>query len=70
LQSDDLLRVQAIFEAFSTFLERTKRRCQIIVLEHASKDYWGKVSRIRQIGGNRWTKENALVPSEWLSANT
>jgi hypothetical protein len=63
--SDDLERVNAIFLAFSKFLKRSKAKCQIIVLEHASKEYWGNVDEVKQVGDKRWVKGDALIPEEW-----
>jgi hypothetical protein len=65
--SDDLERVKAIFVAFSEFLKRSKKKCQVIVLEHADKEYWNDVEFTHQIGDKRWTREEALIPKEWIS---
>jgi len=65
IASDDLERVNAIFLAFSKFLTRSKGKCQIIVLEHASKEYWGNVDNVKQVGNKRWVKGDALIPEEW-----
>jgi len=66
-ESDDLDRVKGIFKAFSTFLKRSQKKCQIIVLEHAGKAYWEDIELIKQVGGRRWIKGDALIPQEWLS---
>jgi hypothetical protein len=66
-KSDDLERVKAIFTAFSEFYKRTKNTCQIIVLEHASPEFWDTVSMTKQVGNRRWIKEDALIPNEWIN---
>ncbi len=66
-RSDDLERVKAIFRAFSEFLKRSDKKCQIIVLEHASKDYWGDVELTKQVGEKRWIKDDALIPKDWIN---
>lgn len=65
-KSDDLERVKAIFKAFSSFYVRTRSNCQIIVLEHASPEFWDDVPLTHYVGNKRWIKEDALIPSEWL----
>lgn len=66
-KSDDDERVKAIFLAFSDFMKRTNKRCQILVLEHADKEYWGSVDLTKQVGTRRWIKHEALIPDEWLT---
>jgi FtsZ-binding cell division protein ZapB len=64
--SDDLDRVKAIFVAFSEFMKRTKMKCQVIVLEHASSEFWGTVELTHQVSDKRWIKGDALIPEEWI----
>lgn len=66
LKSDDLDRVKSIFTALSTFITRTKKGSQIIVLEHASKDIWGPIENTFYVSGYRWVKGNALIPNDWM----
>lgn len=66
VNSDDAERVKAIFEAFSNFYVRTKFKCQVIVLEHASPDFWGEVEHTHFVDGKRWSKNDALIPQEWI----
>ncbi|MGN6264486.1 MAG: DUF3732 domain-containing protein [Ginsengibacter sp.] len=65
--SDDLERVKAIFIALSEFTKRTKNKIQIIVLEHADKDFWKDVESTHLVGEKRWIKGDALIPQEWLT---
>ncbi len=65
--SDDLERVKAIFQAFSKFYDKTNLQCQIIILEHASPEFWNDVQHTHYVGNKRWTKYDALIPETWLS---
>jgi FtsZ-binding cell division protein ZapB len=67
--SDDLDRVKAIFVAFSDFMKRTKLKSQIIVLEHASSEFWGSVELTHQVDNKRWINGDALIPDEWIVQN-
>lgn len=65
-KSDDLDRVRAIFNSLSTFLDRTKKGCQVIVLEHASNEIWGGIPNTHFVDGYRWIKDKALIPNNWM----
>lgn len=67
LQDDDLQRVRKIFEAFSTFNQRTKSKTQIIVLEHAGENAWENETNVVLV--KRWRQDeddNALIPKDWF----
>lgn len=65
--SDDLVRVKAIFQAVAEFRKRTNRKVQVIILEHASHDIWGDIKGTQLIDNARWDKDNALIPESWFS---
>lgn len=67
--SDDTKRVRSIFLAFVEFLKKSKKKTQIIVLEHAGSKYWGDIENTKRIG-ERWNKERdtALIPKSWMDS--
>ncbi|MCU0442340.1 MAG: DUF3732 domain-containing protein [Bacteroidia bacterium] len=69
IDSDDLVRVKAIFEAMSAFMKKTNGNTQIIVLEHASDQIWGGIDGTNYVDGIRWNKDNALIPNNWFYDN-
>lgn len=64
--SDDYERVKSIFKAFSKFNKDNSNKAQIIVLEHADREIWGDIENMHYVGNERWTKNNALIPQEWI----
>ncbi|MGO4878933.1 DUF3732 domain-containing protein [Pedobacter psychrotolerans] len=69
--SKDMVDTKAIFEACSTFIQRTGGKCQIIILEHATEDAWKGLTNVSLI--EDWRGENessadykALIPKNWL----
>lgn len=65
-KSDDLVRVKAIFDAFSKFLKKNNFKTQVIVLEHASNEIWGDIENTHFVLNQRWDTSNALIPNEWI----
>jgi len=67
-KSDDIKRVNSIFNALSNFFIKTNNQTQIIVLEHAGSEYWGEVENITPVG-ERWNQDNdtALIPKSWMN---
>ncbi len=73
-ESEDLINTKKIFEVCSKFIERTKNKVQIIILEHASKETWKGVKNInlveewrgKEIDGTFSDDYNALIPKDWL----
>jgi hypothetical protein len=51
------------------FLADSKKPLQIIVLEHANKEFWGDINSTYLVTGKRWTKGDALIPIEWINEN-
>jgi len=64
-RSDDIARVNRIFQALADASARTKNRLQIIVIDHADEITWQGVNNVRVV--ERWRGGNALIPSDWLS---
>jgi len=62
--SDDVARVQRIFAALSEAVARTKKRLQIVVIDHVGEAYWEGIPNIHVI--ERWRGTDALIPSDWL----
>lgn len=70
LESDDIERVQRIFQAFTNAIERTTGNLQIIVLEHAGTKIWENMDNVHLVA--RWrddenNNENALIPKSWIN---
>lgn len=66
LNSDDFERVKSIFLAMDKFLADSEKPTQLIVLEHANKDFWGDIKSTYYVSGKRWLKNDALIPIEWI----
>ena len=64
LDSDDVARVQRIFKALSSAIVRTKKRLQIIVIEHVGESAWDGIPHIKV--AQRWRGDEALIPKTWL----
>jgi len=61
--SDDIARVQRIFRALSEAVTRTKRRLQIVVIDHVGEAYWSGISDVHVV--QRWRGNDALIPADW-----
>jgi hypothetical protein len=55
---------QRIFRALSEAVTRTKKRLQIVVIDHVGEAYWKGIPNIHVI--ERWRGDDALIPSNWL----
>jgi hypothetical protein len=70
--SKDILDTGKIFQACSTFMERTKGKTQLIILEHADEKNWKGLEHINYV--DNWRGDEitdiknyrALLPKEWL----
>lgn len=61
---DDIKSVIEIFKIFNEYINNTKEKVQIIVLDHADPKVWGKFDNIMEIAD--WSKnEDGLIPKEW-----
>ncbi|AXW86855.1 hypothetical protein AU509_09565 [Lonsdalea britannica] len=62
---DDITATRQIFEILSSAIEENSYNFQIIVLEHADKSIWGKVSNIHESACWK-NKGDGLIPKEWF----
>jgi hypothetical protein len=62
-ESDDVTRVQRIFRALSEAIVRTKKRLQIVVIDHVGEEYWPDIQNIHVV--ERWRGDEALIPADW-----
>jgi len=69
--SKDLEDTKSIFQVCSNFMQITKGKTQIIILEHASSKIWGDISNINLVedwrGDENTNEYNALIPHRWLN---
>jgi len=69
-QSEDIKNTMSIFQACSTFMERTNSNTQIIILEHAPEQTWKDIKHIHLV--EEWrgqiddTNYNALIQRDWF----
>jgi len=63
LDTDDIHRVRRVFEALSEAVTRTKRRLQIVVIDHVGEPAWSGVSDVHLV--ERWREGKALIPDDW-----
>lgn len=66
-KSEDVKKVQKIFEVLDASLNRMKGNLQIIVLEHVGTYAWEGLETIHKV--KRWRddeEDNALIPKEWF----
>lgn len=60
----DFIATRRIFEILSEGLTATNHKCQIIVLEHADDNIWGKVPNTVEVAN--WKPRDAgLIPASW-----
>jgi hypothetical protein len=62
--SDDVSRVQRIFRALSESVKRTKKRLQIVVIDHVGEAYWQSIPNVHVV--ERWRGDEALIPADWM----
>lgn len=63
---DDIKSVIEIFKLFNEYINSTKEKVQIIVLDHADPKVWGNFENIMEIAD--WSKNNeGLIPQNWIS---
>jgi hypothetical protein len=60
--NEDVAAVRKVFALFDHIITRTKGRLQIIVLDHADEDVWGKLTNLHRV--EEW-RGKGLVPAEW-----
>jgi hypothetical protein len=64
-KDEDIVAVRKVFEVLTAVVNKAKGKLQIIVLDHATKDVWGKIEGINCV--EEWRDENKLVPLSWIS---
>lgn len=64
-RQDDITATRQIFEILSSAIEENDYNFQIIVLEHADKSIWGKVSNTHESACWK-NKGDGLIPKEWF----
>lgn len=62
--SDDIKRVNKIFQALSKGIENTKQNLQILIIDHADSITWKGVDNIFVV--ERWRGVEALIPLDWI----
>ena len=63
MAQDDVVRVRRIFLALSEAVRRTKKRLQIILIDHVGESVWNGIPHIRLT--ERWRGGDALIPQDW-----
>jgi prefoldin subunit 5 len=64
--AEEIDRVRRVFKALSDAVTRTRKRLQVIVLEHAEEETWQGLANVNLV--QRWRGNEFLVPPEWLQA--
>lgn len=68
--SKDLEDTKSIFQVCSNFMQKTKGKTQIIILEHASAKIWQGIPNINLVedwrGEENMLEYKALLPQSWL----
>lgn len=63
-KDDDIEAVRKVFQVFSSMTEMSQGKLQIIVLDHAAENVWGRISNVHMV--EEWRNGNKLVPLNWL----
>jgi hypothetical protein len=63
LDTDDTHRVRRVFQALSAAVLRTKKRLQIIVIDHVGETAWADIEHVHLV--DRWRGDSALIPHDW-----
>jgi hypothetical protein len=63
LDTDDMHRVRRVFEALSNAVLRTKKRLQIVVIDHVGDTAWAGIDNVHLV--ERWRGGSALIPHDW-----
>ena len=64
LADEDREKVKTIFAQLGMVADNSQGKLQIIVVDHADQDIWGKLKGIHRV--DDWRGTNKLVPEEWL----
>jgi hypothetical protein len=63
-RDEDIEAVQKVFGVFSSVIQGSGGRLQIIVLDHAPESVWGHIEHIHRV--EEWRNGTKLVPLSWL----
>ena len=63
-KDDDIEAVKKVFQVFASVATMSQGELQIIVLDHAAENVWGRVSGVHMV--EEWRNGQKLVPLAWL----
>lgn len=61
---EDVIAVRKVFDLLAKVTQKAAGKMQVIVLDHANEDVWGKLPNTRLV--EEW-RGDALVPAAWIS---
>jgi hypothetical protein len=64
-RDEDVEAVQKVFKVLGRVVDMTKGKLQVIVLDHAPRDIWGKIPNVVEF--EEWRNGVKLVPADWLT---
>lgn len=67
IRDEDISAVRAVFTTLGSEVVDAKGSLQVIVLDHAGPDVWGRISGVTL--SEEWRGNTKLVPPEWLSGS-
>lgn len=62
-EGGDIKNVKMMFELMNKAITDNKNKLQVIVLDHAGENAWGKLSNIHEV--EDWSDGCALIPKDW-----
>ena len=65
LRDEDIEAVRRVYTSLSLATERSHGKLQIIVLDHARENVWGKINNIHFV--ENWRDGKKLIPLSWLA---
>jgi len=63
---EDVIAVRKVFDLLAKVTQKAAGKMQVIVLDHANEDVWGKLPNTRLV--EEW-RGDALVPAAWISGS-
>lgn len=66
-RDEDVIAVRKVFDLLARVVRKKEGRLQVIVLDHADDEVWGKLPNTHLV--EEWRGE-ALVPSDWIQGST
>lgn len=61
--NEDIAAVRKVFALFDSIITKTTGRLQIVVLDHAAEEVWGRLVNVHRV--EEW-RGQGLVPTEWI----